>query len=97
MSGNDPRPKNTCSAKDFTPGSRINAQASSSADPKRIAARMRRIHSRDTNRARNDSPEYAARMRDWGCRFFVLAADIHMVHAGIRLAKERYAAFFPSA
>jgi hypothetical protein len=25
---------------------------------------------------------------------FVLAADIHVVHAGIRAAKERYAAFF---
>jgi 2-dehydro-3-deoxyglucarate aldolase/4-hydroxy-2-oxoheptanedioate aldolase len=40
-------------------------------------------------------PEYAARMRDMGCRFFVLAADIHMVHSGIRSAKERYASFFP--
>jgi 4-hydroxy-2-oxoheptanedioate aldolase len=42
-------------------------------------------------------PEYAARMRDLGCRFIVLAADIHMVHAGIRLAKERYSAFFAGA
>jgi 2-dehydro-3-deoxyglucarate aldolase/4-hydroxy-2-oxoheptanedioate aldolase len=41
-------------------------------------------------------PEYAARMRDWGCRLFVLAADIHMVHTGIRTAKDRYAAFFPN-
>jgi 4-hydroxy-2-oxoheptanedioate aldolase len=40
-------------------------------------------------------PEYAARMREMGCRFFVLAADIHMFHAGIRAAKERYAPFFP--
>jgi len=40
-------------------------------------------------------PEYAIRMRDLGCRFFVLAADIHMMHAGIRAAKERYAPFFP--
>jgi 2-dehydro-3-deoxyglucarate aldolase/4-hydroxy-2-oxoheptanedioate aldolase len=40
-------------------------------------------------------PEYAARMRDWGCRLFVLAADIHMFHTGIRTAKERYSAFFP--
>jgi 2-dehydro-3-deoxyglucarate aldolase/4-hydroxy-2-oxoheptanedioate aldolase len=39
-------------------------------------------------------PDYAARMRNWGCRLFVLAADIHVVHAGIRAAKERYAAFF---
>jgi hypothetical protein len=36
-------------------------------------------------------------MRDWGCRFFVLAADIHMMHAGIRSAKERYSAFFAEA
>jgi 4-hydroxy-2-oxoheptanedioate aldolase len=40
-------------------------------------------------------PEYAARMRELGCRLFVLAADIHMVHTGIRAAKERYAPFFP--
>jgi 2-dehydro-3-deoxyglucarate aldolase/4-hydroxy-2-oxoheptanedioate aldolase len=39
-------------------------------------------------------PEYAERMRAWGCRLFVLASDIHMVHTGIRTAKERYAAFF---
>jgi 2-dehydro-3-deoxyglucarate aldolase/4-hydroxy-2-oxoheptanedioate aldolase len=42
-------------------------------------------------------PEYAARMRNWGCQLFVLAADIHVLHAGIRAAKERYAAFFPHA
>jgi hypothetical protein len=35
-------------------------------------------------------------MRVLGCRLFVLAADIHMVHAGIRSAKERYAEFFPA-
>jgi 2-dehydro-3-deoxyglucarate aldolase/4-hydroxy-2-oxoheptanedioate aldolase len=40
-------------------------------------------------------PEYAERMRAWGCRLFVLAADVHMVHTGIRATKERYAAFFP--
>ena len=39
-------------------------------------------------------PEYAERMRSLGCRLFVLAADIHMMHAGIRAAKERYATFF---
>jgi len=40
-------------------------------------------------------PEYAARMRGWGCQMFVLGLDIHIVHAGIRAAKERYAPFFP--
>jgi 2-dehydro-3-deoxyglucarate aldolase/4-hydroxy-2-oxoheptanedioate aldolase len=40
-------------------------------------------------------PEYADRMRAWGCQLFVLAADIHVAHAGIRAAKERYASFFP--
>ena len=40
-------------------------------------------------------PGYAERMRDLGCRLFVLASDIHTVHAGIRSAKERYEAFFP--
>jgi 2-dehydro-3-deoxyglucarate aldolase/4-hydroxy-2-oxoheptanedioate aldolase len=39
-------------------------------------------------------PEYAQRMVGWGCRMFVLGLDIHIVHAGIRGAKERYAAFF---
>lgn len=38
--------------------------------------------------------EYAARMAGWGCRMFVLGFDIHVVHAGIRTAKERYSAFF---
>jgi 4-hydroxy-2-oxoheptanedioate aldolase len=42
-------------------------------------------------------PEYAARMRNWGCQLFVLGADIHAMHAGIRSVKERYAAFFGSA
>jgi 2-dehydro-3-deoxyglucarate aldolase/4-hydroxy-2-oxoheptanedioate aldolase len=40
-------------------------------------------------------PEYAARMRSWGCQLFVLGADIHAMHAGIRFVKERYAPFFP--
>jgi 4-hydroxy-2-oxoheptanedioate aldolase len=40
-------------------------------------------------------PDYAERMRRLGCKLFVLAADIHMLHAGIRSAKERYAGFFP--
>jgi 4-hydroxy-2-oxoheptanedioate aldolase len=39
-------------------------------------------------------PEYASRMRDRGCRLFVLGADIHVIHAGIRNLKERYATFF---
>lgn len=38
--------------------------------------------------------EYAARAAGWGCKMFVLGFDIHAVHAGIRAAKERYAAFF---
>ena len=36
-------------------------------------------------------PEYAARMRAWGCQMFVIGFDIHVVHAGIQLAKDRYA------
>ena len=40
-------------------------------------------------------PGYAERMRNLGCRLFVLASDIHTVHASIRSAKERYEAFFP--
>ena len=39
-------------------------------------------------------PDYAARMAALGCRMFVLGFDIHAFHAGIRAAKERYAAFF---
>jgi 4-hydroxy-2-oxoheptanedioate aldolase len=39
-------------------------------------------------------PEYAERMRGWGCRMFVLGFDIHAVHAGVRSVKERYAPFF---
>jgi 2-dehydro-3-deoxyglucarate aldolase/4-hydroxy-2-oxoheptanedioate aldolase len=38
--------------------------------------------------------EYAERMRGWGCRMFVLGFDIHVMHAGIRAAKERYSGFF---
>jgi 4-hydroxy-2-oxoheptanedioate aldolase len=41
-------------------------------------------------------PEYAVRMRNWGCQLFVLGADIHAMHAGIRSVKERYTAFFGS-
>jgi 4-hydroxy-2-oxoheptanedioate aldolase len=40
--------------------------------------------------------EYAARMRAWGCRMFVLGFDIHAFHAGIRATKERYSNFFPA-
>jgi 2-dehydro-3-deoxyglucarate aldolase/4-hydroxy-2-oxoheptanedioate aldolase len=40
-------------------------------------------------------PEYAERMRGWGCRMFVLGFDIHTFHAGIRNVKERYASFYP--
>jgi len=39
-------------------------------------------------------PEYAERMRGWGCRMFVLGFDIHAFHAGIRFTKDRYAKFF---
>jgi 2-dehydro-3-deoxyglucarate aldolase/4-hydroxy-2-oxoheptanedioate aldolase len=39
-------------------------------------------------------PEYAERMRGWGCRMFVLGFDIHAFHAGIRSVKERYTPFF---
>jgi 2-dehydro-3-deoxyglucarate aldolase/4-hydroxy-2-oxoheptanedioate aldolase len=42
-------------------------------------------------------PEYAARMAAWGCKMFVFGFDIHVVHAGIRAAKDRYAAFFGSS
>ncbi len=40
-------------------------------------------------------PEYALRMKDLGCRLFCIAADLHVVHAGIRDVKARYSAFFP--
>jgi 2-dehydro-3-deoxyglucarate aldolase/4-hydroxy-2-oxoheptanedioate aldolase len=40
-------------------------------------------------------PEYAERMRNWGCQMFVLAFDMHMIHAGIRATKSRYESFFP--
>ncbi len=39
-------------------------------------------------------PEYSERMKNWGCKMFVLGIDIHAVHAGIRSVKERYAAFY---
>ncbi len=39
-------------------------------------------------------PEYAARMRDWGCRMFVLGFDHHSLHTGIRATKARYESFF---
>ena len=42
-------------------------------------------------------PEYAERMRSWGCQMFVLAFDIHAMHAGIRATKERYGSFFDVA
>jgi 2-dehydro-3-deoxyglucarate aldolase/4-hydroxy-2-oxoheptanedioate aldolase len=38
------------------------------------------------------SPEYAARMRDMGCRLFVTGFDIGAVRAGIVAARDRYAA-----
>jgi 4-hydroxy-2-oxoheptanedioate aldolase len=40
-------------------------------------------------------PDYAVRMKDLGCRLFVIAADLHVVHAGIRDVKHRYSTFFP--
>ena len=39
-------------------------------------------------------PEYSVRMQSWGCQLFVVGADLHVVHAGIRSLKERYATFF---
>jgi 4-hydroxy-2-oxoheptanedioate aldolase len=39
-------------------------------------------------------PEYSERMQRWGCQLFVLGADLHVVHAGVRSLKERYASFF---
>jgi 4-hydroxy-2-oxoheptanedioate aldolase len=42
-------------------------------------------------------PEYAARMKNWGCQLFVLAADIHMFHMGIRQTKERHGDFFAAS
>jgi 4-hydroxy-2-oxoheptanedioate aldolase len=41
--------------------------------------------------------EYAARMVGWGCRMFVLGLDIHVMHAGVRASKERYASFFEAS
>lgn len=42
-------------------------------------------------------PEYAERMRAWGCRMFVLGFDLHALHMGIRAVKQRYDGFFPRA
>jgi 4-hydroxy-2-oxoheptanedioate aldolase len=42
----------------------------------------------------SQGPEYAERMRSWGCRMFDLGFDIHAFHTGIRGVKERYAPFF---
>ncbi len=39
-------------------------------------------------------PDYAERMKAWGCRLFVLGFDHHTAHAGIRATKTRYGAFF---
>jgi 2-dehydro-3-deoxyglucarate aldolase/4-hydroxy-2-oxoheptanedioate aldolase len=39
-------------------------------------------------------PDYAERMKSWGCKMFVLGFDIHAFHAGIQAAKERYSSFF---
>jgi len=41
-------------------------------------------------------PEYANRMRAWGCQMFVVGIDIHAFHAGIRAVKDRYASLFPA-
>jgi 4-hydroxy-2-oxoheptanedioate aldolase len=41
--------------------------------------------------------DYAQRMVGWGCQMFVLAFDIHIVHAGLRAARERYAPFYQEA
>lgn len=38
--------------------------------------------------------EYAERMAARGCRMFVFAFDIHVVHAGIRALREKYATFY---
>ena len=40
-------------------------------------------------------PEYAKRMYDRGCRFFVTGFDVRILHAGIRGVKEQYAGLFP--
>jgi 2-dehydro-3-deoxyglucarate aldolase/4-hydroxy-2-oxoheptanedioate aldolase len=42
-------------------------------------------------------PEYADRMKAWGCQLFVIGADMQVAHAGIRSIKERYAPFFSGA
>jgi 2-keto-3-deoxy-L-rhamnonate aldolase RhmA len=38
--------------------------------------------------------EYAERMRQWGCRMFVLAFDHRSLHAGIKATKQAYSSFF---
>ena len=39
--------------------------------------------------------DYAKRMKAWGCQMFVMAFDLHIVHAGIRATKDHYASLFP--
>lgn len=41
--------------------------------------------------------DYAERMKGWGCKMFVFGLDIHVVHAGIRVMKDRYASFFTAS
>ena len=41
-------------------------------------------------------PEYSARMQSWGCQLFVLGADLHVVHAGIRVAQGALRRVFPA-
>ena len=36
-------------------------------------------------------------MKDWGCQLFCIAADLHVVHAGIRDVKARYIVVLPAA
>lgn len=38
--------------------------------------------------------DYARRMADWGCRLFVFAFDIRVVHAGIQATRARYATLY---
>jgi 2-dehydro-3-deoxyglucarate aldolase/4-hydroxy-2-oxoheptanedioate aldolase len=40
------------------------------------------------------NPEYAERMRRWGCQMFVVGFDNRALHDGIRAAKERYGVLF---
>ncbi len=39
-------------------------------------------------------PEYAQRMRELGCKLFILASDLQAVHGGLRLAREKNPGFF---